>query len=162
MRGGETLLRTRRMVASRSVYGKGLQRQLHSAPIAGLRKRPHRKIHQLIDAVIHIYASVSPSHKRFLEGCHPSCHPPNTSRRFARGAMILSAPPAPPPVLSRVHFTLNATCPTPQGASSLMQALSAWSAKARRVPSRHCRDARVYGLTTTAMHDNEYPPRPVQ
>ena len=23
------------------------------------------------------------------------------------------------------------------------------------VPSRHCRDARVYGHTTTAMHDNE-------
>ena len=31
----------------------------------------------------------------------------------------------------------------------------------RRTPSRHCRDAFVYGHTTTAMHDDEYtPPRP--
>ena len=27
-------------------------------------------------------------------------------------------------------------------------------------PSRHCRDARVYGHTTTAMHDIEYTPPP--
>ena len=31
-------------------------------------------------------------------------------------------------------------------------------AKTRRAPSRHSRDARVYGDTTMAMHDNEYPP----
>ena len=33
----------------------------------------------------------------------------------------------------------------------------------RRAPSRRCRDAKVYGHTTTAMHDDEYtppPPRP--
>ena len=35
----------------------------------------------------------------------------------------------------------------------------AWSVKTRRAPSRHCRDARVYGHTTTAMHDNEYTSR---
>ena len=34
----------------------------------------------------------------------------------------------------------------------------AWSVKTRRAPSRHCRDARVYGHTTTAIHDNEYSP----
>ena len=38
--------------------------------------------------------------------------------------------------------------------------MSAWSAKTRRAPSRHCRDARVYGHTTTAMHDNDYTPPP--
>ena len=39
---------------------------------------------------------------------------------------------------------------------------SAWSVKTRRAPSRHCRDAIVYGLTATAMHENEStpPPRP--
>ena len=32
--------------------------------------------------------------------------------------------------------------------------------KTRSAPSRHCRDARVFGNTTTAMQDNEYtPPR---
>ena len=36
------------------------------------------------------------------------------------------------------------------------QAMSAWSLEARRAPPRHCRCARVYGHTTTAMHDNEY------
>ena len=30
----------------------------------------------------------------------------------------------------------------------------------RRARSRHCRDARVYGRTTTAMLDNEYTPLP--
>ena len=41
-------------------------------------------------------------------------------------------------------------------------AMSAWSVKTRRAPSRHCRDARVYDHTTTAMHDVEYtlPPPP--
>ena len=29
-----------------------------------------------------------------------------------------------------------------------------------RVPSRHYRDAKVFGLWTTAMRDNEYTPRP--
>ena len=36
--------------------------------------------------------------------------------------------------------------------------MSAWSVKTRRAPSRHCSDARVYGYTTAAAHDNEYPP----
>ena len=39
------------------------------------------------------------------------------------------------------------------GASRLVLAMSAWSVKTRRAPSRHCRDARVYGHTTTAVHD---------
>ena len=43
-------------------------------------------------------------------------------------------------------FTLHATRRTPHGASRLVQA------KIRRAPSRHSRDARVYGHTTTAMH----------
>ena len=39
-------------------------------------------------------------------------------------------------------------------------AMSAWSVKTQRAPSRHCRDARVYGDTTTAMHGNECTPFP--
>ena len=35
-------------------------------------------------------------------------------------------------------------------------AMSAWSVKIQRAPSRHCMDARVYGHMTTAMH--EYTP----
>ena len=61
-------------------------------------------------------------------------------------------------VLSRMKLPLHATRPTPHGASRLVKAMSTWSVKTRRAPSRHCRDARVYGHTTTAMHDNEYPP----
>ena len=30
--------------------------------------------------------------------------------------------------------------------------------KTGHAPSRHCRDARVYGHTATAMHDDEYTP----
>ena len=36
--------------------------------------------------------------------------------------------------------------------------MSAWSAKNRRAPSWHCRDARAYGHTTTPMRDNESTP----
>ena len=33
--------------------------------------------------------------------------------------------------------------------------MSAWSVKTRHAPSRHYRDARVYGHTTAAMHEIE-------
>ena len=39
--------------------------------------------------------------------------------------------------------------------------MSPWSVKTRRAPPHHCRDARVYGHSTTAMHDIEYTPPPV-
>ena len=38
--------------------------------------------------------------------------------------------------------------------------VTAWLVKPRRAPPRHCRDARVYGHTTTAIHDNECIPCP--
>ena len=55
-----------------------------------------------------------------------------------------------------MQLTLHATRRTPHGASRLVLAMSAWSVKTRRAPSRHRKDARVYGPTATAMHDNEY------
>ena len=63
-------------------------------------------------------------------------------------------------VLGRMQFTLQATRPTPHGASRLVQPMSAWLVKTRRAPSRHRRDARVYGHTTTAMHKLSTPPPP--
>ena len=41
-----------------------------------------------------------------------------------------------------------------------MQAMPAWLLKTRRAPSRHSRDARVYGYTITAMHKLSTPPPP--
>ena len=41
-----------------------------------------------------------------------------------------------------------------------MQGLSAWSVKTRCAPSRHCRDARVYGHTTMAIHETSTPRAP--
>ena len=62
-------------------------------------------------------------------------------------------------VLSRMQLTLHATRRTPHGASQgLVQTMPAWSVKTRRAPSRHRRDARVHGYTTTAMRDIEYTP----
>ena len=49
-------------------------------------------------------------------------------------------------VLSKMQFTLHVTRRTPHGASRLVHAMSDWSVKTRRAPSRHCRDARVYTL----------------
>ena len=53
-------------------------------------------------------------------------------------------------VLSRMQLAIHAIRRTPHGASRLVQAMSV---KTRRAPSRHCRDPRVYGHTTTDMHD---------
>ena len=60
-----------------------------------------------------------------------------------------------------MQFTLHATRRTPHGASCLVQAMSTWLVKTRRAPSRHSRDARVYGHTTTAMHKLSTPPPPL-
>ena len=53
----------------------------------------------------------------------------------------------------------NTTATTSQGAKpGTDQEMSACSVKTRRALFRHCRDGRVYGHTTTTMHDNESPP----
>ena len=62
-------------------------------------------------------------------------------------------------LLGLMQLTLHATRRTPQGASRLVRAMCAWAVKTRRAPSRHCREARVYGHTATAMHDIEYTPQ---
>ena len=66
--------------------------------------------------------------------------PPHSNTRFLVGC---SSPP------------FHATRRAPHGASHAQGyvAMSAWSVKTRRSPSRHCRDARVYGHTATTMHD---------
>ena len=54
---------------------------------------------------------------------------------------------------------MRSTRRTPHGALRFVQAaMSAWSVKNRRAPPRRCIDARVYGHTTTAMHDSTPPP----
>ena len=57
-----------------------------------------------------------------------------------------------------MQYTLHATRRTPYGALRLVQAMPAWLVKTRRAPSRHSRDARVYGHSTTAMHKLSTPP----
>ena len=61
-------------------------------------------------------------------------------------------------VLGRMQLTLHATRRTPHGAPRLVRAMSAWLVETRRAPSRHSRDARIYGHTTTAMHKRSTPP----
>ena len=65
-------------------------------------------------------------------------------------------------VLGNMQFTVLATRQTPHGASRLVQAMSAWLVKTRRAPSRHSRDARIYGHTTTYghAHTEDSPPLP--
>ena len=65
-------------------------------------------------------------------------------------------------VLSRMQPPLHATCLVPHGGPRLVQATSTWSVKTRHAPSRRCRDARVYGHTTTVMRviGNPLPPSP--
>ena len=54
--------------------------------------------------------------------------------------------------------TVHATRRTHHGASRLAQAMSVWLVKTRRASSRHSRDARVCGRTTTTMHKLSTPP----
>ena len=49
---------------------------------------------------------------------------------------------------------------TPHGASRLVRAMPACLVKTRRAPSRHSKEARVYGHTTTVMHNLSTPPPP--
>ena len=124
MRGGEPQLRTRGMIASHSV--NNMVRHPRGSyiiiPIAVSGVATPENKVQLIDAVIH----------------------KQESRRKVQKSALRA-------VLGRMQFTLHAT-PTPHGASRLVQAMSAWLAKTRRAPSRHCRDAMVCGHATTAMH----------
>ena len=76
------------------------------------------------------------------------------SRQFVRRCHPYARSSASQAVFGRMQLTLHATRRTPDGASRLVQTTSAWSVKTRRAPSRHCRDARVYGHATTAMNDN--------
>ena len=64
-------------------------------------------------------------------------------------------------VFRRMQFTLRATRRTPHGASRLVQAMSAWLVKTLHASSRHSRDARVYGHTTTAVHKLSTPTPPL-
>ena len=60
--------------------------------------------------------------------------------------------------LEEVQFTLFMRLAEPHGASRLVQTMSIWLVKTRRAPSRHSRDAREYGHTTTVMHKLSTPP----
>ena len=54
--------------------------------------------------------------------------------------VLVLASPASIAVLSRRQLTLHATLRKPHGASRLVLAMSAWSVKTRRAPSRHCKE----------------------
>ena len=83
----------------------------------------------------------TPENKSIIPRCHQQ------ARKVASQAAI-----------GRMQLILHATRRTPPGASHLVLAMPARSVKTQPVPSIHCRDARVCGHTTTAMHDNEYTP----
>ena len=85
------------------------------------------------------------------EVTHWRCHRKQGSRRKLPKSVLQA-------VLGRMQFILHATRRTPHGASISVQAMSAWLVKTRRGPSQHGRDARVYGLSTTAMHKLSTPP----
>ena len=60
----------------------------------------------------------------------------------------------------RMHAA-QPSCDSPNTSRSFaLGARSAWSVKTRPAPSRHCRDARVYSHTTTAIHDISTPTSP--
>ena len=93
-------------------------------------------------------------HHFFFKGGIRSCY--SYARRYTHGAEVRLISGG---SQSGMQLTVHATR-TPHGASRLVHAMSAWSVKPRRAPSRPCTDARVHGLKTTAMHGSEHPPPP--
>ena len=101
-------------------------------------KAPTRQFHS---NPITVSESGHTGKNQFIRCCHP----------YARTSAAQA-------VLIRMKVILHATRRTPHGASRLVLAMSARSVKTLRAPSQHCRDASVYGHTTTAMYDDKYTP----
>lgn len=71
--------------------------------------------------------------------------------------------PPPPCGMQLPLHALHATRQTPHGSSCLVLAMSTWSVKNLRSPSRHCRyaKARAYGHMTMAVHEMSTPRPPL-
>ena len=85
---------------------------------------------------------------------------PERKKKHSHARRLQVKKPSSHVVLGRMPLTLHTTRRTPHGALRLVHAMSAWSVKTRRTPSRHRRDARAYGLKTSAVHEMSTPPPP--
>ena len=97
----------------------------------------HRRGNYIILSLLSLKV-VTPEMTLAHRSCHPCASPPH--KRFIVGCGSLFMP------LARHLTALRSWC---------KQCLSG-RLKTRRAPSRHCRGARIYGHTTTAMHNIEY------
>ena len=112
--------------------------------------KPYTLQHSIPYATAYLVESHTLKHTKIQ---HPA--PPNS---FHATIHMQDSPPHKRFLRRRMQLTLHASGRTPHGASlCLVQAMSAWSVKTRRAPSRLCRDARVYGHTTTVMHGRSVP-----
>lgn len=59
-----------------------------------------------------------------------------------------------------MKLTLHAARRIPHRPLLLVLEISSWSLTTQRGRPWHCRNATVYGYTTTSMHDNEHTPPP--
>ena len=94
--------------------------------------------------------------------CAYTCQSLPASVSYPLFVSIIFLPSPLPPSLSPIMYVNYFPSPNPTHSlpSRLVQAMSAWLVNTRRAPSRHRRDARVYGHTTTAMHKLSTPPPP--
>ena len=88
----------------------------------------------------------------------PPLEMPYRKKKIDSFDVVIQMPKSPPHKRFLVGFTspFMRHAEYPHGPWRLVLAMSAWSVKTRRAPSRQCRDARVYGHATTAMQGNEY------
>ena len=89
-----------------------------------------------------------------------SSNPGSHSWHFPSHSTLSIRIPASQALLSRMRLTLHATRRTPHGASRLVLAMSSWSVKTRRAPSRHCSDARGLWSYDCGYAWHEYTPPP--
>ena len=117
-------------ITQQCVYSKASTRQMHSKPIA-------------VSGSGHVIKQVN----SFGTAIHMQGNPP-PQKRFLVGCSFVSPFTPPSPNTHDACFALGASKAFLVGENTMCS------------PSRHCRDARVYGHTTTDMHDIEYTPPP--
>ena len=117
-------------------FVRGGEALLRTRGMVGSRSVYGKAPHEAVTSIVTLEVVTPKKAKKLIRRCHPY------ARKSASQA-----------ILSRMQLTYHATRRIPHGASRLVLAMPAWSVKTRRAPSRHFRDVRVYGHTTTAMHD---------
>ena len=110
-----------------------------------------------------VYTPCRPVSSRGITAFVPDSRLPAFNKDYVlpATAIFLKEPKTDRTAVHRMYMKCgNPLSPISCSAARFVPAMLAWSVKTRCAPSRHFRDARVYGHTTTFMHDMSTPHPP--